>query len=268
MTEDQHAFHELTKLVGPDCAESVLTRCGLFGLVKAAPPRPELDGTLLKLRPRSAVRGDLEKTATLASQLADMLYPHDTESQIVGAWSRQDRAGPPSLKSRGTAREAIKGLSVNLRKLSLAASEAARKVGASRGAAPDLLRQSFLTSLGTCLAMYGHPLAAAENAKLVRVARIVWPLVGFDGDPRDSLRRMVKAGTLKPEEIAKKLKECQGLAPAEVNARDLAVSLAGDFLALFGAIGPPGTQGGAMVPKDSDSAPGGVTGPKKAGPAP
>lgn len=218
------AKDKLAKLLGDECAASVMTAIAMVGLIKTFGNRPEIEGLLLKSRPRAQVRDDMQRVAAVSAELADLLYPHDTAAMLHMEKAARIRSPGDAVGGGANVRLAerwLSDLAYDLRRLSELAAVASERIAVKRGESPDPLRLGLLRHLAQCLAMYGLPLTTADTSKFVTVARIAWERVEFTGDPRDTLRRAVKAGQLDLKAMAREAKEVYGgMTPQEVFARD------------------------------------------------
>lgn len=218
---------ELVPIVGEDCADAILLRCAVFGILSATQDRPEVAAALLQLRTLSAVRDDVQQVARLASRLGKLLAKKDTCFVIDAERVRSSGAVVPGPLLGGQAHRTER-LGLELATLGEAADKAAKRL---QGQAVVDLRAAFLHYLAGALAMFGHPVATGEQSRMVRVARIVWPLLPFVGDPRDAWRRHVKAHDLDLRRHPFRSRDASATAPedADLGFFALAVSFARDL---------------------------------------
>jgi hypothetical protein len=232
MNEDEAAA-ELSRILGEHCAAEVLTE---VRAIKGG--RIGVRWGRERLTPEE--RRNMERIAGHADELARALrqWMGDPRSaRMLVANLAEWRA---SNGEDGTFEDVRRDLSAGVALLGDLAQWALfdldRRRPSGPGPAPDAAKRWALQSMAINLARYGHPLATGENAKLTRVARICWPLMGFTGDARDALRRGIERGTLDLEW------------PRHLGS---ALAVAGE-----------GAEGGELTQASAELAPGGET-PKR-----
>lgn len=203
---ESEAPAELSRALGPRCADALRNvvsaiKSGRYRLERAH-EYPDTDRRRLKRTADSAA----EVAATLRQWLGDPVSSRRMVFGLVNWRSRHDaHVGTGDRVYLSDVRRELRDAATALEHVAQWASVGFKMMRETTapGPKPDDKRELVLQVIALTLAEHGKPLASGDNSLLVRVARLCWPQLGFSDDPRDTLRRAIKRGSMSLDRLSR-----------------------------------------------------------------